>query len=349
MKNKKWTGLLLVSLLVLIFITMMMNYIVDPFQQYRIASWYEITDKKQREIIPGLAKNIPAETIIIGSSMVENFRASFIDDELGTTSLKLCAAGMTAYEMQQLLNTIISNNHNVKHIILGLDLYALSGDVERIRNSGFPYYLYDNNPLNDISYLLNQEALHYSYKMIRENRGKVTNFDDMWYWGDDYTYSKKNVLASYDKNNFNSSFKLQDYQYDVLQKSFSFNLLPVIKANKNIEFTLFYPPYSYLTYRDMRDKKWLKEAFKAKKYISSLQEPNLSVYDFQCVTSITEDLNNYKDVSHYSPDINKYIISSIKNNRHLVRADNIDRCLSIIQNSANLELGTGDGRQQASP
>lgn len=337
MKNKKWTCFLLIYLSVLIAVTMLINYIVDPFQQYRVASWYGITDKKQREVIPGLAKNIPAETIIIGSSMVENFKASFINKELNTTSLKLCAAGMTAHEMQQLLRTIISNNRKVRHIIIGLDLYALSGDVDRIRNNVLPNYLYDNNPLNDVFYLLNQETLRYSYKMISKNRGEKTDFDNMWYWGNDYTFSKKNVLESLAKNSFNSSFKLRDYKYDVLRKSFNFNLLSIIEANKNIDFTFFYPPYSYLTYKDMQNKKWLREAFDIKKYISSLMLPNLSIYDFQCVPSITENLNNYKDVSHYSPDINKYIILSIKNKKHLSRPGNIDKCLSIIQNSANLK------------
>ena len=82
--SKKWVFKLLTAFITVSFVIMTINYIVDPFQQYRIATWYKVTDKKQRNVIPGLAKNIAVETVIIGSSMVENFRVSFINKEQHT-------------------------------------------------------------------------------------------------------------------------------------------------------------------------------------------------------------------------------------------------------------------------
>ena len=102
----------------------------------------------------------------------------------------------------------------------------------------------------------------------------------------------------------------------------------------NIKFTIFYPPYSYLTYRDIKNKKWLDDAFGFKKYLIKIKPKNLVVYDFQCVHKITQDLSNYRDITHYSPKINKFIIDSIKNKKYIQNKNNIDKCLNQIKLSA---------------
>ena len=86
----------------------------------------------------------------------------------------------------------------------------------------------------------------------------------------------------------------------------------------------------------MLDKGWLSDAIKFKRYLAALNIDNLNIFDFQCATSITSDLNNYKDITHFSPEINKYIISSLKNDRHLITSDNYNDCLLSIEKSAAL-------------
>ena len=45
---------------------------------------------------------------------------------------------------------------------------------------------------------------------------------------------------------------------------------------------------------------------------------NVFLYDFQIAKEITHNLNNYKDLTHYSQDINYWIIDQIRyNNFHL--------------------------------
>jgi len=52
----------------------LMNYIVDPFQQYR-KPWYNpyFPPQIERYLNPGLAKNYDYDSILIGTSQVETF------------------------------------------------------------------------------------------------------------------------------------------------------------------------------------------------------------------------------------------------------------------------------------
>jgi len=338
MTNKNWTIKLLIIFSFIASTVILINYIVDPFQHYRVSSWYKITQKKQREVTAGLAKNFPYyETAIIGSSMAENFKASFVNKELNTTTLKLCMSGITAHEMYSILKTVLRDNNNIKNIILAIDINNFTGDKNRIRTNAFPSYLYDNNPINDIFYLLNKETIRFSFRML-EQSGTTTNFDELWYTANMFKYSKKAALSRYIPGTYGPSFTLDDYNNEVIKENFNFNILPFIHKNKNVKFTIFYPPYSFLIYKDMKNKRWLNESFKFKKYLLNLNIKNLDIYDFQCIPKITSNLNIYRDIAHYSPSINEYIIKSFKNKNHLSTQNNIDNCIQIIKNSANIKL-----------
>lgn len=336
MKNKKWVRLILIVFFISSIFTAALNYIVDPFQQYRISDWYMVTGKKQRHVAPGLAKNFKYETVVIGSSMVENFDMKDIDNALSTKSLNLAMAGMSAHDMHFLLGTVIDNNPKIKNVILSLDIYELHGKFDRFRDESIPLYLYDDNRVNDINYLLNGQTFKYSVRMLREGVNQEIHLNNIWNWQGAIEYSKKSVVESYRSGRFNAAFKLSDYSYDFLKKSFIYNLLSYIEENPHVSFVIYYPPYSYVAYKDMLDKGWLPDAIKFKRYLADLNINNLKIYDFQCATSITTDLNNYKDITHFSPEINKYIISSLKNENHITTSDYYNDCLLSIEKSAAL-------------
>ena len=208
--------------------------------------------------------------------MAENFRASFVNKELNTSSLKLNMSGMTAHEMHSVLKVVLENNENIKNIIIALDINNFTGDKTRIRTNKFPSYLYDNNIFNDVFYLLNKETIRFSFRMLKEKE-KTTDFDRLWYTADMFEYSKKAALSRYAPGQYGPKFKAKDYQHEVIEESFNFNLLGLIKAYPQVDFTIFYPPYSFLIYKDMQGKGWLKEAFAFKEYVIDLNIDNIHV------------------------------------------------------------------------
>ena len=311
----------------------LINYIIDPFQQYRISSWYKITGKKQRMVVPGLAKNLQGDTVIIGSSVTENFEPSYVNQVFKTDTLKLSVAGMTAHEMHYMLRILEKYNKRISHIIISLDLFALSGSPDKVRNPPLPVYMYDDEYFNDVKYLLNWETLKYSLRMMKQSNLGKTNFDELWYWGS-VDFSEKAVRESIAKNTFNLSYKKEDYTSNVLYQSLESNILPYIRNNPHIQFDVYFPPYSYLTYKDMREKGWLEHALELKNMLVKESYKNLILHDFQCDISVVGDLNNYKDISHFSPVINRYIIDSIKEKKHVITQDNLDKCSDIVRRSS---------------
>jgi len=338
MSNKRWTLLLVLTFIFFASSMMLINYIVDPFQHYRLSTWYKITEKKQREMTAGLAKNYPHyETAIVGSSMMENFRPSQVDKELNTTTLKLSMSGMTAHEMHSLAKTVLRNNKNLKEMIITLDINNFTGDKTRIRTNKFPSYLFDDDIINDIFYLLNKETIRFSFRAIKD-RGTSTNYDQFWYTAYQFEYSKAAVLRSYNPGKYGPEFHAKDYKNERMQENFNYNLLPLIKEYQDVKFTIFYPPYSFLMYKDMQDKNWLNEAFDFKRYLLNLQLKNVNIYDFQCIPKITSNLEIYRDIAHYAPSINDYMIESLRDKKHLSTQENIENCIEIIKQSANKKL-----------
>ena len=135
------------------------NYIVDPLQFYRQATWYApIFSQEQRYQNPSLARNWEYNTMILGTSMTENFVPSYVDATFGdgTKTIKLSISGSSLYE-ERLAGEVALRTGQVERIIWGLDYASFRGGKELLHEEygPFPLYLYDENPLNDIQYLFN--------------------------------------------------------------------------------------------------------------------------------------------------------------------------------------------------
>ena len=64
-------------LILLLIITAVITFTVDPMQHYRKAKFYKPYALEQRYIIWGMLKNYSFDTILIGSSVTENFTKSY--------------------------------------------------------------------------------------------------------------------------------------------------------------------------------------------------------------------------------------------------------------------------------
>jgi hypothetical protein len=82
------------------------NYIVDPFQQYRVKTFYPIAFTNQRYQNAGLSKNFEYDSLILGTSMTENF----ILDEVEKKALE----GFEPHEITQLYSYFERIKNNLK-------------------------------------------------------------------------------------------------------------------------------------------------------------------------------------------------------------------------------------------
>lgn len=306
-------------------------YLIDPLQQYRVATYFKPVYTNEVYQNPGLAKNYPYDTVIIGSSMTENFRPSYIKKQLGLQTLKLSISGSNSYEEKTMLETAI-NSGQVKNVIYGLDIFRLAGKGTR---EGFPNYLYSQKSMVDkMKYLFNLGNVDFILKTIVGNAGLAyrenINLDSAFTFNDEKAYSEKNVMSAFrDQLEHPEN---QQYSLPEMKSNFDKNVLSVLKNNPNITFYLFFPPYSVYTYKLYEHEGNLLSFLQMKRYVFEATKnlSNVKIYDFQTESRITKNLNNYKDISHYSGQINNYIIDNFKNEQYLLTEKNVNKFIQKL-------------------
>ena len=118
---------------------------VDPFQVYRLATRYlpPIDNTTQVYANAGIARSYAYDSAIVGSSVTENFRPTYMDERLGGRFIKLCTQAGTARNHALLLRLAFATRP-MRRVVYGLDVYSFVGTPDKT-GSEVPLYLYDDN------------------------------------------------------------------------------------------------------------------------------------------------------------------------------------------------------------
>ncbi|WP_246943860.1 hypothetical protein [Bacillus pinisoli] len=345
--RKKWIRSTLSYIILFILLIGLFNFSMDPLQYYRDTKRINFYWDQQRWQVVGLAKNYEYNTIILGTSMTENFIPSEVNQIFpNTETLKLSLSGSSAHEQNKIAEIAFHNNE-IKNVIWGIDYFSLGNDPNYVKEE-FPKFLYDNNNFNEIGYLLNISITKYSLysifhklsPMLAElfatlvvlKEKPVENLDYLYYWAHGMDFSNEIVMEDYKttvqkdlgrNEEFSDTFSL-----DRLKENIDTNIVPIIMENQDTNFYLFYPPYSILMNKRIFDKNPtnIDNIIKSREYLfNELKDyDNVKIYDFSHDEDIVFNLNNYKDISHYSPEINKKILQDISKGNFLVTETNIN-------------------------
>ncbi len=327
--NKTHFKYFIYGITVSLFTVVLINYIIDPFQIYRKATFHKTIFMKGFYLNAGLIKNYDYDSVSIGSSMTQNFKIEDLKKQLSYKKpIKLPISGGSIVEHFTVLQSAISTN-KVKNVLFGIDIFSLNNNDNRL-----PKYLYDDNILNDYKYLFSIDTLKRSFTYpflhfsITENHPKL-DYNLMFQWQQNYSksdFSAIKVLNSYKskKVNLNNNISSNEITKERLE-NFDKYILKIIRENPNIDFTFFYPPYSILTYKLMTYEN-LNSFIDVKKYINKklLELSNAKIYDFQEEYEIITELNNYKDVTHYHQRINLWMLKHMQKNKELITSDKKD-------------------------
>ncbi|MDD2829424.1 MAG: hypothetical protein PHW18_07625 [Sulfuricurvum sp.] len=302
------------------------NFILDPLQQYRKAHFYKPIYDNERYLNPGLAKTYEYNQVIIGSSMTENFILSDAKEILGFNKpIKFCMSGATAYEIKIMLDSAYQHR-KIDSVIYGVDLFSFTGETTRLFDGegSLPFYLYDNNRLNDYRYLLSFDTLKFFVDSFVLPKPEVMfDLNRMYQWQhksneDDFNGTDRLDEWS-EKYGFNPDYSKSEFTLKALKANIDTNLIPLIQNHPETTFYLFYPPYSILAFKDMENKGWLNtvELFKRHLLTQLAHYPNVKIYDFQASKEVTCNLDNYKDLLHYHQRINRWMLEEMKKENYL--------------------------------
>jgi hypothetical protein len=333
------------------------NYTVDPFQQYRVPTEYEPRFYRsfQRYENPGVARHYPFDRAIIASSFFENISGSEVDRAFGYGKTQnLCDSAMTAYDARKLMETALDTGR-VKEIVFNVDYNSFAGPPDRVGfGDRLPLYLYDRTHWDDYPYVLSIATLRKSLDILahRKEEGYRTDADNPWYWADGVTFSARNVVDELDVDDLNRRYKQPQRTLAEMMASFEANVVPVVRDHPGTKFIFVWPPYSILAWIDFRRRGQLDVSLEFKKrFFEALSKyPNVRIHDFQARTDWIADLDQYRDIYHFSPRISGAMVKDIGAGRDLMTsADYVARIEELRRIALSADLGRIVARVRARP
>ena len=314
-KCRKHWALCVMALLVLsLLLCAGLTYVVDPFEQYRESKILPLYDQESYNN-PGITKNYEYDAVILGTSMVEMSNPSVIDQCFGVRSVKLPMRGSHTAQMGWQLDHVFhakqKRAETLNLAILAVDAYSMMGpvdDMEEIYD-----YLWNDDLLDDVNYLLNSDVLLVRIPRILKNRGRDTSTkrDDMYKWTD-VVFAAKSV---YDATAKKPQNPMQDAEFRIERSTANIenHIEKYVAAHPETKFLIYMPPYSVAYWYLMTREGISEQQYRSRARVCELllAYDNVEIYDFSsCVDWIT-DLDEYFDYSHHSSAVSDRIMHAM--------------------------------------
>ena len=282
---------------------------VDPFFHYHkpLKNFPYLVDNQLTQN-PGMAEHMDYDSVILGSSMTVNFDTDWFYELMGLHTIKLSYSGAYPKDQSNIMKIIFDSDHEVKKVFLGVDVITYMGGVEETKYP-IPEYLYDDNYINDIEYVLNKDVLlNYILRPLADpDPTDLSTVYKSW-WTEEY-YSKDWVLHNYVRPEVVEEEVPADEYIPGTEKNLAVNICPYIEENPDTRFVIFFPPYSILFWNDVLAGNHLEATLAEYRYITERLNAydNVEIYFFPDREDIILDLNHYADYSHYHPDYNRFM------------------------------------------
>lgn len=335
MQYRKYNQIWLLSLIFGLLLVIVTIVYLDPCFHYHApvkGVSYQLNDERYQN--NGIVRNFEYDAIVTGTSMVENFKTSEVDDIFNVNSVKVPFAGAHFKEINDNLIIALESNPDVALILRCLDIGHIIVDKDApfqgIADQGYiyPHYLYDTNLINDVSYVLNKRILLKGLDNIRYTvRGGNTSFDNYSYWNDrdEVEFGVSAVIQSYQRGKKVGQIrKLTAEEKKIVIENINQNVMELAKNNPDVEIYLFFSPYSIVWWDIMNNSGAVDYYITAMEIIAeeALKYQNIKLFDFCNDFELVCDLNNYRDSMHYSADINSDMLVWMKEGKYLLTKDN---------------------------
>jgi hypothetical protein len=277
----------------------------------------------------------------MGTSLAIHFRQSDIDRTLGVHSLKLTMQGSSSHEQVFVLEEALKQRQP-KRIVWQMDDWIFVDAPEIESDIYLPTGLYRRDLKGIASYLFSGTMARESALMLlrlvpglapvvdRFTKFTVQDVDDINTLargtGAASQYNARAAMAAFTRitNPVRSRYLGEGYGYDSEVRNFEQDAIGLIARHPDVQFDIYFPPYSILQFVAMRDAspQTLKIVYGVSEHVAKrlTQFPNVRLYDFRGIKAITHDLDNYSDVIHHSPAIDLKVLQMLAKGEHRVDA-----------------------------
>ena len=140
----------------------------------------------QRYEMAGLIRNQDYSAVVMGTSLVANYRASWFTEGLGKETLKITFPDGWLSEFDTALHLAYQTHPELDTVFFGLDLNILIRPDSQ-RDVELPMYLYNTNPFDDVQYFLNKETyIQVAKLLVNRLNGGTATLENAFSHHDDY-------------------------------------------------------------------------------------------------------------------------------------------------------------------
>lgn len=325
---RKWFISCLLTLAAAFLFIALIMIVTDPYFHYhKPLSFLSYRLYEERYTNDGISRHFDYDAMITGTSMAQNFKPSEMDALFGTKAVKETFSGAGYAELSDNLKRALSRNENCKTVLWALDYNGLLREYDWVQYENYPTYLYDDNPFNDASYLLNKSILYHGVlpNLSMTLTGEPsTTMDEYSSWERETGLAA--ILNSYDRENVNLNVPtgFGEEERETVEKTIRTNVIDVVNSYPDTTFYIFYPPYSIcywdaLYLKGTIDRQLSAEAAATELLLSC---PNVKLYNFYDQTDVICNPDYYSDDGHYSAEINSRILTWISQDTGLVTKEN---------------------------
>ncbi len=301
--------------------------VIDPFDHLALSPDLPRTrvSSNERWTFPGMIRNTTYDGAVFGTSTSILLHPDDLSAAFGGRIANLSMASSTAWEQRRMIDYFLAHHPDPYIILVGLDVVwcDLSAADDRETFRGFPDWLYDDDPVNDYTHLLNSRMLVNAGRQVLAMLGRtVAHFGPDGYFRfvpDDSEYSKNKALQKIYGNRQVPPKPSPDtvaHWRNTLPVEAGENaaitaLAETLRAADASKIVLFFVPYHYSM--TAKPATWQRyESCKQAVSKAFAGRDNTLIVDFMQFTPITLNDENYWDGLHYRIPIAKRLVEALK-------------------------------------
>lgn len=313
-------------------------WIIDPFYQYHgpiLGDRAVLNDRDNQ--MAGSIRNFRYDSVLVGSSVAENFDTDYLNSVYGGQTLKVIRASGSVADLNYYLE-MAQKERELNNIFWCLDLFAMTASTEVTLYGGdTPRYLHTDSILDDLPYLYNKEILLEKIPAMLAFSYQGTNIGGQAYnWSKGKEFSAVMAMRAYDRNAVSPEGQIANGDEAADRELVARNiaiLTEQIESHPDIQYRFLIPPYSMLWWDCAYVNGELEERFLSLEMTlpALLVYDNVEIYFFQDEDWIVCNLDYYMDMIHYSPEINQYMLEQMAAGENKVTLENWGESLSKLR------------------
>ena len=153
----KW---LCITIACMLLLAATVTYLFDPFFQYHEPYFglHKVYYNRDYQVV-GSVRNFSYDSVLLGSSVAENFDSEVIDAMYDCNTLKVIRASGSTADLLSYLQ-LAHEKQDLKNVIWCLDIFALTAPLEvTVASDPALQYLHTDTILDDATYLFNKDVL----------------------------------------------------------------------------------------------------------------------------------------------------------------------------------------------